>query len=75
MLYGRMCKVSPEMKEQMNFLFSISGGTCSRNIAELGSYLYIVSLYFYCAFLAKYKFLVHLTIVFFTHSLFYLPKL
>jgi hypothetical protein len=41
-----VCKVSPEMKEQKNFLFIISGVTCSRNIAELGSYLYIVSLYY-----------------------------
>jgi hypothetical protein len=38
-------KLSPEMKHAENFLFSISGGTCSRNIADLGSYLYIVSLY------------------------------
>jgi hypothetical protein len=25
--------VSPEMKEQKNFLFSISGGTCSKQFA------------------------------------------
>ena len=27
------CEVSPEMKEQKNFLFSISGGTCSEQFA------------------------------------------
>ena len=62
-------KVSPEMKHAENFLFSISGGTCSRTIADQGYFLYIVSK---CqsAFLSKYtRFSVHLTIVFFTHSL------
>ncbi len=28
-----MCEVSPEMKEQKNFLFSISGVTCSKQFA------------------------------------------
>jgi len=48
-----VCKVSPEMKEQKNFLFIISGVTCSRNIADLGSNLYL----FHCipvCFLSKY---------------------
>jgi hypothetical protein len=70
-----VCKVSPEMKEQKNFLFIISGATCSKTIADQGSILYSVST-LKCAFLSKYtRFLVQLTIVFFTHSLFYLPEL
>jgi hypothetical protein len=40
-----VCKVSPEMKEQKNFLFIISGVTCPRNIADQGSNLLSVSLY------------------------------
>jgi hypothetical protein len=32
-LYCRICEVSPEMKEQKNFLFVISGGTCHWIIA------------------------------------------
>jgi hypothetical protein len=28
-----VCEVSPEMKEQKNFLFIISGGTCSKQFA------------------------------------------
>ena len=27
-------KVSPEMKDQKNFLLSISGGTCSKHLAD-----------------------------------------
>ncbi len=30
-----------EMKEQKNFLFSISGGTCSKHLAVLGSNLFV----------------------------------
>ena len=31
-----VCKVSPEMKEQKNFLFIISGVTCSKQLADQG---------------------------------------
>ncbi len=33
-------KVSPEMKEQKNFLFSISGGTFSKTFSLKGSNLF-----------------------------------
>ncbi len=38
-----VCKVSPEMEEQKNFLFIISGVTCSKQLADQGSYLLSVS--------------------------------
>jgi hypothetical protein len=38
-----VCKVSPEMNKQKNFLFIISGGTCSLTVADQGYYLYSVS--------------------------------
>ncbi len=34
-------KVSPEMKEQKNFLFSISGDTCSKHFSLKGSNLFV----------------------------------
>jgi hypothetical protein len=40
-----VCKVSPEMKEQKNFLFIISGVTCSKQLADQGPNLLSVSLY------------------------------
>ncbi len=35
-------KVSPEMKEQKNFLLSISGVTCSKHLADQGSNLSVL---------------------------------
>jgi hypothetical protein len=40
-----VCKVSPEMEEQKNFLFFISGVTCSKQLAIQGPHLLSVSLY------------------------------
>ena len=37
-----VCEVSQEMKEQNNFLFSISGGTCSKQIAVSSNLFYFI---------------------------------
>jgi hypothetical protein len=60
-----MCEVSPEMKEQKNFLFIISGGTCSQPIAVLSNLsCFIVKLL--CFPLQYKRFSVQLTIVFYS---------
>ncbi len=33
-------RVSPEMKDQKNFLFAISGVTCSKHLADQGANLF-----------------------------------
>ena len=57
------------MKDQKNFLFSISGVTCSKHLADQGSNL-IVLIHVKCFLpLNNEEFLVLLTIVFFTNSI------
>ncbi len=61
-----VCKVSPEMKEQKNFLFIISGVTCSKQLADQGSNLYlfqhsrVLSLAIYKVFSALYNCVLYL---------------
>ncbi len=63
-----VCEVSPEMKEQKDFLIFISGETCSKQFAVSSNLFYFIvnSL---CFPLQYKRFLVQLTIVFFIHSL------